>query len=206
VTVPAERLPGWLAGFTDRHGTTVATADAGQVRLRGADGSHAALEVPFPPLPTPASDADPRDVLIAHVARARTVGVLLVRRRAHAVGVFAGGDLVASKVGSAYVQATTRAGGWSQQRYARRRDNQARTAFAAAADTAVRILLPHAAQLDALVCGGDRTAVEAVLSDLRLHPVAHLRQRPFLSVPDPRLRVLLATPEQFRAVQVTLEP
>jgi len=206
VSVPVGRLARWLDGFTERHGATVAEADASEVRLTGADGARAWLAVPFPPLPPVASGEDPRDVLIAHAGRRRTVGVLLVRRRGHAIGIFAGSDLVASKVDSAYVQGTTRAGGWSQQRFARRRANQARAAFADAADTAARILLPHAAQLDAVICGGDRAAVESVLADPRLGTLADLRRAPFLSVPDPRLRILQATPEQFRAVRVTLEP
>jgi hypothetical protein len=206
VTVPAERLGRWLDGFTDRHGATVATAHASEVLLRGADGAWAALAVPFPPLRAMVSGDDPRDLLLTHVARRRMVGVLLVRRRGHAVGIFSGADLIASKVGSAYVQASTRAGGWSQQRYARRRGNQARAAFADAADTAVHILLPYAAKLDALVCGGDRSAVAAVLANPRLRPVADLSRGPFLPVPDPRLRILEATPEQFRAVRIALEP
>jgi Actinobacteria/chloroflexi VLRF1 release factor len=206
VSVPAQRLPRWLDGFTERHGPTAATADSTGLRLRGADGAQAWLEAPFPPLPPIPLEEDPRDVLIAHLQRRRTVGVLLVRRRAHAVGVFAGSDLITSKVNSSYVQATTRAGGWSQQRYARRRSNQARAAFTHAADTAVRILLPHAAQLDALICGGDRAAVDAVLADPRLRTLADLRRRPFLPVPEPRLRILQATPEQFHAVHILLEP
>jgi len=208
VSVPAERLAGSLDGFTERHGATVTGSDAAELRLTGADGARAWLEVPFPPLPAAASAAgvDPREVLIAHATRPRTVGVLLVRRRAHAVGVFVGVDLVASKVDSAYVQGTTRAGGWSQQRFARRRANQARAAFADASDIAVRILLPRAAQLDGVVCGGDRTAVDAVLADPRLRALADLRRDPFLSVPDPRLRILQATPEQFRAVRIVLDP
>ncbi len=93
---------------------------------------------PFPPLA--ASGDDPRDALIAHVLVDRTVGVLLVRRGGYAVGVFAGRKLTTSKVGSSYVQGATSAGGWSQQRFARRRANQARAAFADAAEVAVRIL------------------------------------------------------------------
>jgi hypothetical protein len=206
VSVAVQRLARWLDGFTDRHGATVTEADATEVRLIGADGARAWLVVPFPPLPTVGSDEDPLAVLIAHAGRRRTVGVLLVRRRAHAIGVFAGSDLVASKVGSSYVQGTTRAGGWSQQRFARRRANQARAAFSDAADAAVRILLPYGAQLDAVICGGDRAAVDAVIADPRLGTLGDLSRGPFLSVPDPRLRVLQATPDQFRAVQVTLEP
>ena len=201
--MPAARLARWLDGFTERHGATTATADADEVRLIGADGACAWLAVPFPPLP--AGD-DPRPDLVAHVARERTVGVLLVRRRAHAVGIFVGDELVASKVDSSYVQGTTKAGGWSQQRYARRRANQAQAAFGDAADTTARVLLPRATDLDALICGGDRTAVDAVLADPRLAPLAPLRQGPLLAVPDPRLRVLQATPEQFRAVSIELDP
>lgn len=206
MTVPAERLARWLNGFTERHGATAASADATQVRLTGADGDRAWLAVPFPPMPAVESGQDPRDVLIAHALRSRTVGVVLVRRGGHAVGVFAGTELVASKVDSSYVQGTTKAGGQSQQRYARRRANQARAAFADAADTAARILVPYASKLDAVICGGDHPAVEAVLADPRLRALADLRCDPFLPVPDPRLRILQATPEQFRAVQVTLDP
>ena len=204
VSVPVERLPRWLGGFTERHGETLADADEQEVRLTGADGARAGLRVPFPPLPEGAADA--RERLLAHVSRRRTVGVLLVRRRAHAVGVFDGGDLVASKVDTSYVQATTKAGGWSQQRYARRRANQAAAAFADAADAAARVLLPHLAGLDALVCGGDRAAVDAVLGDPRLRGLAELRAEPWLAVPEPRLRVLQATPAQFRAIRIWLDP
>jgi hypothetical protein len=215
VSVPAERLARWLDGFAQRHGTTTATADATEVALVGADGARAWLTVPFPPLPTAADArdaaaagdaADVLAVLIAHVTQPRTIGVLLVRRRAHAVGVFVGDELVASKVDSSYVQGTTRAGGWSQQRYARRRANQALAAFADAADTCARVLLPRAAEFDALICGGDHAAVDAVLADPRLTTLAARRREPFLTVPDPRLRILQGTPEQFRAVRITLDP
>ena len=204
VTVPAERLSRWLDGFVERHGQTVAEADATQVTLTGADGAQAWLEVPFPPLP--ALDGDPRDALVAHALTARTVGVVLVRRGGQAVGVFEGTALVASKVDTSYVQGTTRAGGQSQQRFARRRANQARAAFADAADIAARILLPDLDRLEAVICGGDRTAADAVLADPRLAGLRPLRREPFLTVPDPRLRILQATPEQFRAVRITLDP
>jgi hypothetical protein len=207
--VSAPRLAGWLAGFTERHGATEVSADQLHVRLTGADGATATLTVPFPPLTVAdpsGSGADPRAALVAHVERSRTVGVLLVRRGGSAVGVFEGDELVASKVDTSYVQGTTRAGGWSQQRFARRRANQARAAFGGAVDTAVRVFGPYVNRLDALICGGDRAAVLAVLADSRLTPVAVRRCDPFLSVPDPRLRILVATPEQFRAVRIVLDP
>jgi Actinobacteria/chloroflexi VLRF1 release factor len=193
VTVAAERLERWVAGFADRHDGASTTTGAEVVELVGADGDRAWIDVPFPPL---AGD------LAEHVLRPRRVGVLLVRRGGYGAGVFEGTRLVASKVGSSYVQGTTKAGGWSQQRYARRRANQASAAFADAADAAARVL--GGQQLDALVAGGDRDAVRAVLTDRRLEHL--VPSGPWLEVKDPRLKVLAATPEQFRAVRIRLDP
>src|SRR5206468_2132567 len=148
----------------------------------------------------------PLTALQLHLNRSRRIGVLLVRRGGYAAGVFSGAELVASKVGSAYVQGGTRAGGWSQQRFARRRENQAKLAFAEAAEVAARILLPQRKDLEALICGGDRAAVDATLADPRLASLLALRTEPFLPVPDPRLRVLRATPEQFLNVRLAIQP
>jgi len=204
VSVPATRLPGWIDGFADRHGAFEVEATPFEVVVTAADGSRAWIEVPFPPLAEIGSR--PLTALQVHVRRTRRVGVLLVRRGGYAAGVFDGTTLVTSKVGSAYVQGTTKAGGWSQQRFARRRANQTRAAFDEAADVAARILLPEVTRLDAVVVGGDRAAVESVLSDVRLIPVVALRAGPLLAVPDPRLKVLQATPEQFLAVRIAVLP
>ena len=40
------------------------------------------------------------------------------------------------------------------------------------------------------VCGGDRSAVDAVLSDPRLVHLVDVRVEPWLAVPDPRRSVL----------------
>ncbi len=204
MSVPASRLSRWLDGFAERHGALTTSGYETQVVVTASDGSRAWVEVPFPPLADFA--ALPLTALQVHVAQRRRVGVLLVRRGGYAAGVFDGDALVASKVGAAYVQGATKAGGWSQQRFARRRANQARAAFAEAADTAARVLLPEAASLDALVCGGDRAAVDAVLADPRLAPLTALRTGRLLAVGDPRLRVLQAAPEQFLAVQIAVHP
>ena len=90
----------------------------------------------------------------------RCVGVLLVRLGGHAAGVFSGSELMSSKVGSRLVHGRSAAGGQSQQRFARRREGQVRVALQDAVAVAIRILLPAAADLDAVVLGGDRTAVE----------------------------------------------
>ena len=75
---------------------------------------------------------------------------------------------------------------------------------AAAADTAAAVLLPTESTLDAVVLGGDRRAVDAVLADRRLAPLRPLVSGPLLDVPDPRLRVLEQTPAVFRAVRIGL--
>ena len=137
-----ERLDRWLAGFGERHGEISYDVTPTSVTVvRGGRLAAPSSTVPFGPL----AELTP-DGLVAHVLATRRLGVLLVRRGGYGAGVFAGGKLLDSKVGSRHVQGTTKAGGWSQQRYARRRDNQAREAFAAATEVAVRILAP--AKLD----------------------------------------------------------
>jgi peptide subunit release factor 1 (eRF1) len=213
VLVAPERLEGWIARFTARHGTITATARPEGVTLVAADGAVAECEVPFPPL-TPGTGADvsadfsveddPVATVVAEAGRERLVGVLLVRLGGHAVGVFSGSRLLRSKVGRRYVQGRTAAGGWSQQRYARRRQAQGRSAYAAAAELAAVLLLPERDVLDAVVLGGDRRAVDQVLADERLAPLRHLVRGRLLDVPDPRQAVLERTPELFRSVRIRL--
>jgi hypothetical protein len=204
VSIPAGRVTRWIDGFADRHGGISTGVDDARVQLTATDGSRAWIEIPFPPLEIEGGRL--LTSLAVHASRTRRVGVLLVRRGGYAAGVFLGRELVSSKVGSAYVQGTTKAGGWSQQRYARRRDNQARVAFAEAAEVAARILLPEAGVLQALVLGGDRAACEATLADPRLITVAQLPRGPWLAVPDPRLRVLRASPDGFLTVRIAISP
>jgi peptide subunit release factor 1 (eRF1) len=201
--VPPERLGRWLERWAAEHGGAVRTcARPGRVTFVAADGARVACDPPFPPLPDAAlgdAEAFVTAPLLEHVARERVVGVLLVRLGGHAAGVFAGTRLVASKVGRRPVHGRHRAGGSSAGRFARRRENQARQAFAGAADVAARVLLPHAGDLEALVLGGDRRALAAVLEDARLRRLRRLASERVLDVPDPRLDVLLATPARFRA-------
>jgi hypothetical protein len=201
VHVSRERLPGWIEGFGRRHGEVDASLTSDAVTLTAADGAVAVIAVPFLPW-SPAGEPVP--ALLAHVARDRTVGAVLVRLGGYAVGRFVGARLVASKVDSTYVQGKTKAGGWSQQRYARRRGNQATKAYAETADVVARLLLPHVAELDAVVGGGDAGAVSAVLADPRLAPLRPLLQPRVHPVPDPRLRILEAFPDQFLPVDITL--
>jgi hypothetical protein len=202
VAVGPDRLAGWLDRFAAAHGPVESTVDTEAVRVVGADGTVAELVVPFPPLrPDP---ADPYGGLVGHAARDRRVGVLLVRLGGYAAGVFDGGRLVGSKVGSRQVHGRSAAGGQSQQRFARRREGQVRVALAAAADTAAAVLVPAVSTLEAVVLGGDRRAGDEVLADPRLARLRPLVVPTRLDVPDPRLKVLQGTPELFRSVRIRI--
>lgn len=79
--------------------------------------------------------------IAAHARRPRAVGVLLARLGGYAAGVFTGypPELADAKVGSRLVHGRSAAGGWSQHRFARRREKQASEALRAAADAAVLV-------------------------------------------------------------------
>jgi hypothetical protein len=206
IDVAPGRFPGWIDSFGQRHGVVFAQGANGAVTFTAADGAVAVCLVPFPPFDTEAGTeaADVAERLAAHVIASRTVGVLLVRLGGYAAGVFTGPEpvLVASKVGSRLVHGRSAAGGQSQQRFARRRENQAHQALSAAADTAAAVFGPY--RLDALVLGGDKRAFAPIRGDARLAPHFKVEVDRFLTVPDPRLTVLKDTPRLFRAIKIAL--
>ncbi|MDF1602370.1 acVLRF1 family peptidyl-tRNA hydrolase [Nocardioides sp. YIM 152315] len=182
VVVPADRVTRWVSNFAVRHGpATLSTAD-GALAGVADDGSTFAARLPFGCTYAGPADAES---FAAAIGVPDDWGVLLVRKGGFAVARLRGTEVVSSKVGQRHVQGRTKAGGQSQQRFARRRDNQARRAFEAAADHAARIL---GGLTGPVVTGGDRAAVEEVLADPRLRalPVAGS----WLAVPDPRRGVL----------------
>jgi hypothetical protein len=208
--VAPERVAGWLAGFDERHGVVRSRYTAATAAFEAADGALAECHPPFPPLAAHAlPEPGGRDgllaaPLVAHALAERTVGVLLVRLGGHAAGVFQADRLVASKVGSRPVHGRSAAGGWSQQRFARRREGQAARAARAAADDAVRVLVPRLSTLDGVVLGGNRRAVDALRGDPRLAGTFAAATDRFLTTPDPKLAVLRETPRGFRAVRIRL--
>ena len=194
IEVDPERLDRWLAGFADRHGHTDATEEITPggvvVSAQAADGSRA-VATPF-----------------AH----EPLGVVLVRRGGYAVGLASGGAFTSSKVGSRHVQSRTAAGGWSQQRFARRRGKQADELVDAVIGHARRILLgddespregapgiPHG-----LVVGGDRALVREVLEASALRALRGLPTRELYDLPDPKRDVLETALRRGRAVRIAL--
>ena len=224
IEVAPQRLSGWIGAFADRHGAVSAESDGATATFRAADGAAAECQIPFPPIAPTSTDAssvptstDPSSVpasdavrlaqqIAAHAMTDRIVAVLLVRLGGYAAGVFTGADptLTASKVGSRLVHGRSAAGGTSQQRFARRRENQAHQALAAAADTAAAVFGPYADRLDAVVLGGDRRGIAGLRNDVRLAPYFALAVDTFLTVPDPRLAVLKEAPRRYRAIRIKL--
>lgn len=191
--MPAERIERWVANFEQRHGPTALALVDGALSGVADDGSTFAARLPF----DASYDGAPAAATLAAAVRLPdTWGVLLVRKGGFAVARLAAGTIVESKVGQRHVQGRTKAGGQSQQRFARRRDNQARQAYEAAAEHAARIL----SGVRAVVTGGDRAAVREVLEDPRL--ARHTVVAPWLAVPDPRRGVLEGAVKDAGAIRV----
>lgn len=195
VLVPSARWARWVDNFTTGHGSTELVVSDGALAGRAADGSHFVARLPFATSYAGPVEAAAFAALAVPPAR---WGVLLVRKGGFAVARMEGATMVEHKIGQRHVQGRTKAGGQSQQRFARRRDNQARQAYEAAAEHAARIL----GATRAVVAGGDHPAIEAVLTDPRLTRVAVVG--PWLAVPDPRRVVLDQAILDAQAVQVQI--
>ncbi|MGH3740554.1 MAG: acVLRF1 family peptidyl-tRNA hydrolase [Micromonosporaceae bacterium] len=224
IDVAPERLDRWFRGFHTRHRAVSAEWTADGASVWGEDGALADCRLPYgwpdgAPSPEPGQELEPDpeaeseldpavraavDRLAAAAAQPIRVGLLLARRGAYGVAVADGRTLVSSKVARRYVQGRTAAGGWSQQRFARRRDNQAKQSAQSAADLASRLLLPEVDGLTAVVLGGDRKAVDDVLADRRLGPLVALVGGWFLDVPEPRHTVLAQAVELARMARIRI--
>jgi hypothetical protein len=145
-----------MSNFLTRHGATSMNVVDGALVGFATDGSHFEARLPFGrSYDGPATTA----AFLEAAAPPDAWGLVLVRKGGFAVARIEGDRIAASKVGQRHVQGRSKAGGWSQQRFARRRENQARQAYEAAAGHAVRVI----GDVDVLVTGGDREAVAAVL-------------------------------------------
>lgn len=194
ILLPPARLERWVGNFAARHGETGLSVVAGSLRGDAEDGSWFTVGPSFERSYGGSAEVA---AFVAAATPPEEWAVLLVRKGGFAVARLAGERVTGSKVGQRHVQGRTKAGGQSQQRFARRRDNQAREAYGAAADHAARIL----AGLDGpVVTGGDHAAVDAVLADPRLAGLAVVA--PWLAVPDPRRAVLDAAISDAQAVRV----
>lgn len=205
IEVEPGRLDRFCAGVAGRHGAVLNTVvQAHRVQLDTEDGTTVEI-VPTVAGMTPGSMAGLwLAPLHNHLAAPHRMGLLLVRAGGHTAGVAVQGQVEMSSTARRHVQGRTAAGGWSQQRFARRRAGQTRSALDQAADTAAKTLLHH--QLDVLVTGGDRRSVDVVLADPRLRALVPLLSPRWLDTPEPRRATLDVAAARAAAVLVRLRP
>jgi hypothetical protein len=209
VDVAPDRLEGWYARFAVRNEgvrSTEFTPDA--VKVTAYNGVVAIATVPFGPLDVDGAagveDGLAVGPLVEHALTSRRIALLLVRLGGHSVGIARGGEIVQSRTDRHLVHGRSAAGGWSQQRFARRREGQARQALRAAADDAFEVLVPQLSEVDAVVLGGDRRALEELRDDRRLAPLFDRAEPRVLDIVEPRRTVLDDAAERAIAVEITL--
>jgi hypothetical protein len=186
--------------------------------LEGADGrtsyadgvvriEHAGREIvvrpPFGLAHQGEYDAVRLEPLFEALAEDHVVAALLVRLGGYAVGVFDGERLVASKVGSRFVQGRHRKGGSSANRFRRRREGQARALIEDAAETAAAVLQPWRGRIEFAAFGGDRAAIAQVLErSPRLGWLAERAVPRFFTVGRPRQDTLRRLPYDLYAAEI----
>lgn len=193
----AARLERWWARFSEQHPNTTWEVVGEEIVLSSSDGTEATFRGWFPP----EQDVDPITVL---TRVPRDLGLVLIRRGGYSVGTASGGELIAHKTGTKYVQSRTAAGGWSQQRFARRRDNQASELVEAVRGQVRRILLPALGSEAGLVLAGDELLARQVLDDPSLSALQDLPRREFWDIPDPRFAVLKEVLQRAGTVSLTV--
>lgn len=198
--VPGGRLRGWVERFGEGHGGFQVRDDDDGLRLLADDGASALLQAPWPGDGRPGRGADALERLASLASQPRRLGLLLVRRGGYGVAVVSEGLVLASKVGSTYVQSRSAAGGQSQQRFARRRSNQADALVETVAGHALRVFSGES--FEYLVPGGDRALAGFVLEHPALKDYAGLPRLACLDAPDPKAAVLKKAAADACAVRI----
>jgi hypothetical protein len=206
VEVIADRIRGWFARFTLRH-QNVRTVELSTecLRVEAVDGATATAEVPFGPLllAEPVHELDSAiDTVLTHLALPRLVGLVLVRLGGHSIGIAQAGTVLVSTTDQLPVHGRNTAGGWSQQRFARRRIGQARVAVQHAAADVRRVLGPRVGELSAVVLGGDIQMLTALRAEPGLAEIFALARPRVLDVPEPRRAVLDEAARRVLALEI----
>ncbi|MDX8149463.1 acVLRF1 family peptidyl-tRNA hydrolase [Lentzea sp. BCCO 10_0061] len=196
VEVEPERIEGWIARFADRHGAAEIRVTEAEVEITATDGATATF---------PTRGGTSVLEVIEKLAEPRRIGLVLVRLGGHSIGVAFGGRVEVSTTDRKQVHGRIRAGGWSQQRFARRREGQARVALQAAADDVARVLVPRLPELDSVVLGGDWQALDVLRNDRRLSDVFRKAEARVLDVPEPRRAVLDEAAQRARCVEIVIQ-
>ncbi len=177
-------------------------SDTGAILFWSPEEAHLVL----PPFPVESAathqgwQAEPvRSLLNRH----RSIVVLLLRLSGYAIGIFENQQLVVSKVGTRFVKGRHRKGGSSSTRFARRREEQARSLFEKACEVLRQQLETYGGRLDHFLVGGDRLtlldfekrcSLSRHLNDIKLGRVMQVRH--------PSMKTLTTLPRLMYASRV----
>ena len=159
-----------------------------------------------PPFPTDLNQFFPAwdtSHLRALLDRKYLLGVVLLRLGGYSVGVFEGDRLLTSKTGTRFVKGRHRAGGQSQRRFERRREEQIRELFDKACSVARAKFAEYEKQLDYVFLGGDKLTIGSFLKRCEyLQGLAGKTLARVLNVGKPRYDALRDAPSQIWKTRV----
>jgi len=181
---------------------SLAESETGLVLFWSDDSKYVLL----PPFPVdlnqffPAWDAS---YLRALLDKKYLLGVVLLRLGGYSVGVFEGDRLLTSKTGTRFVKGRHRAGGQSQRRFERRREEQARELFDKACLVVAAKFADYEKRLDYVFLGGDRLTLRSFLKRCEyLQGLGGKTLGRVLSVAKPRYEALRNAPSQIWKTRV----
>ncbi|MFC1934411.1 Vms1/Ankzf1 family peptidyl-tRNA hydrolase [Chloroflexota bacterium] len=148
--------------------------------------------------PFPLSDEDTFDGYVTQplhrlLTSSYVIGLVLVHLGSYAVGVCQGEKLISSKVGTGLVHGRHKKGGSSQQRFQRRRENQARDFLDRVCLHIHEQLEPHAQLVNYIAYGGPHQTILALQKRCSFLQSFDDRVLPLLDVPSLNQRVLETT-------------
>ena len=187
--VRQEGGPAWIDGL-ERASSQLLRSSTGLAAFRVGNAGLAIL----PPFPMDATGLDAGingQPLRALLASRFIVGVALVRLGRYAIAVYEGQELAVSKTDTRYVKSRHHAGGTSQQRFRRVRENQIHRLYVEASGVLERQWRPWLDRLDYVVLGGEAATVNGFVKECdmlrRLAPITLQRR---LDVREPNRAAL----------------
>ena len=179
----------WMSAL-ERAGSRPLRSATGVAAFRVNDVGLAILP-PFPLNFARLSNGIDAEPLLSLLAARLTIGVALVRLGRYAVAIYEGRELAVSKTDTRYVKGKHHAGGTSQRRFQRVRENQIHRLYVEAAGVLERQWRPWLDRLDYVVLGGEAATVNGFVKECpllaRLAPITLERR---LDVREPNRAAL----------------
>lgn len=133
------------------------------------------------------------------------IGIILIRLGKYAVGIFQGDQMLDSKSGSRYVKGRHKAGGTSQQRFARIRTKQIQELFNKVCSITTEKMNPFKNRMDYIFMGGEK---HTILNFSKTCPFVQSMKNKIvnrsISTREPSLRELLSVPSKLWDSEVKL--